>query len=222
MITLTFTGHAREVLDEMRELLGSQTPKGEWKNVGAQVPANIPTDPALLDAMKSAVITEAPKADIPAGAVVQAVVVEPFTPTGISVNVVTAEEPKRKRRTKAEIEAEKAANITATPEDRVDPEVEAQDAADEAAETEQTDDAPKVFGRDDVRSRMTTLLGLMPGNEAEKYQKFAALATPIFNAVLGTPPDGETWRIGLIADNADHFALLCEGFDIAIRGASNV
>lgn len=202
MITLTFTGHAREVLDEMRELLGSQTPKGEWKNVGAQVPANIPTDPALLDAMKSAVITEAPKAEFAP---------EPQT-----------EEPKRKRRTKAEIEAEKTANISATPEDRVDPEVEAQDAADEAAETEQTDDAPKVFGRDDVRSRMTTLLGLMPGNEAEKYAKFASLATPIFNAVLGNPPDGENWRIGLIADNAEHFALLCEGFDAVIRGASNV
>ena len=201
MITLTFTGHAREVLDEMRELLGSQTPKGEWKNVGAQVPANIPTDPALLDAMKSAVVTEAPKAE--------------FAPEP------QAEEPKRKRRTKAEIEAEKLANISATPEDRVDPEVEAQDAADEAAETERTDVAPKVFSRDDVRSRMTTLLGLMPGNEAEKYAKFASLATPIFNAVLGTPPDGENWRIGLIADNAEHFALLCEGFDAVIRGASN-
>lgn len=159
--------------------------------------------------------------DIPAGSVIQAVVVEPFTPTGISVNVVTAEEPKRKRRTKAEIEAEKTANISATPEDRVDPEVEAQDAADEAAETEKVDEATKVFGRDDVRSRMTTLLGLMPGNEAEKYAKFASLATPIFNAVLGTPPDGENWRIGLIADNAEHFALLCEGFDAVIRGASN-
>lgn len=139
----------------------------------------------------------------------------------VEEKVAPVEEPKRKRRTKAEIEAEKTANITATPEHRVDPETEAQDAADEAAETEQPDEATKVFSRDDVRSRMTLLLGLMPGNEAEKYAKFASLATPIFNAVLGNPPDGENWRIGLIADNAEHFALLCEGFDAVIRGANN-
>ena len=203
MITLTFTGPAHEVLDEMEFLL-----------------RGLPRAPQVPTNTKPETVGETP---VPEGATIQTIVVEPFTPTGISVNVVTtqAEEPKRKRRTKAEIEAEKTANITATPEHRVDPEVEAQDAADEAAETEPVGEAPKVFSRDDVRSRMTTLLGLMPGNEAEKYAKFASLATPIFNAVLGTPPDGENWRIGLIADNADHFALLCEGFDIAIRGASN-
>ena len=43
-----------------------------------------------------------------------------------------------------------------------------------------------------------------------------------FNAVLGNPPSGvDSWRIGLVDDNAEHFALLCEGFDAVIRGASN-
>lgn len=202
-VKIEFFGSAEEVLHDMKAILRSQDLKIEWKIVGDKIPTDKqPVVDTGGDAYKAA-------AEVLYGT------------TAVEEKVAPTEEPKRKRRTKAEIEAEKAANITATPEHRVDPEVEAQDAADEAAETEQTDDAPKVFSRDDVRSRMTTLLGLMPGNEAEKYQKFAALATPIFNAVLGTPPDGENWRIGLIADNADHFALLCEGFDIAIRGASN-
>lgn len=198
MITLTFTGPAHEVLDEMITMLRAHTSAPEVQSQ--------PQEPAACAQEAKSIVLVYDEADE------RPPVEEKTTPV---------EEPKRKRRTKAEIEAEKTANISATPEHRVDPEVEAQDAADEAAETEQADEATKVFSRDDVRSRMTTLLGLMPGNEAEKYQKFAALATPIFNAVLGTPPDGETWRIGLIADNADHFALMCEGFDIAIRGASN-
>jgi hypothetical protein len=198
MIELKFTGPAHEVLDEMLTMLRAHASAPE---VGLQLAPAV----ACAQEAKSILATYDEADERPP----------------VEEKAAPVEEPKRKRRTKAEIEAEKTANISATPEDRVDPEVEAQDAADEAAETASIDEAPKIFSRDDVRSRMTTLLGLMPGNEAEKYAKFASLATPIFNAVLGNPPDGENWRIGLIADNAEHFALLCEGFDIAIRGASN-
>lgn len=102
---------------------------------------------------------------------------------------VEAEAPKRRGRPpKSEPAPAPAPNITATPEHRVEPEVEAQDEADEAAEVE----VSVEYAAEDLRAAM--------GSYSQKFGMDAALADGphIFNTALGQPPEGG-WRLSVAA-----------------------
>lgn len=83
-------------------------------------------------------------------------------------------------------------NISAQPEARVDPEVEAQDEADEAAEVAAAAPANEVVTPETLRAEM--------GAYAQKFGMDAALAdgTAIFTNALGPAPDGG-WKLSVVA-----------------------
>ena len=91
-----------------------------------------------------------------------------------------------------------AANISANPEDRQDPENPedaAQDAADEQAEVDAGRDAENPLTLDDLREAMNALVEKKGMPEVQK-------AGPgIFEKALGKPPAGETaWKLSLLSD----------------------
>lgn len=104
------------------------------------------------------------------------------------------EKTTRKRRTKAEIEADKAAQEQAA--NAADPAAQAQDAADEKAEVDAGRDPAKPLTRDDVKSAM-----------AKYVQNYGMPATQedgpkIFREALGAPPEGETfWKLSLVPED---------------------
>lgn len=83
------------------------------------------------------------------------------------------EKPKRKRRTKAEMvaeieaKAEEAPLISAEPENRVNPEDEALDAADEAFETEEIKETVAPLTHDDVRRVLNEYVALYGLDKAQ-------------------------------------------------------
>lgn len=92
--------------------------------------------------------------------------------------------------------AEKAEprNISASPEDRVNPEDEAQDKADEAAEVEAARDPENPLTVDDLRSVMGKYVEAhgMPATQED--------GPAIFKSALGNPPAGEeSWKLSLVA-----------------------
>lgn len=95
-----------------------------------------------------------------------------------------------------ELAAEKAEprNISASPEDRVNPEDEAQDKADEAAEVEAARDPENPLTVDDLRSVMGKYVEAhgMPATQED--------GPAIFKSALGNPPAGEeSWKLSLVA-----------------------
>lgn len=95
-----------------------------------------------------------------------------------------------------ELAAEKAEprNISASPEDRVNPEDEAQDKADEAAEVEAARDPENPLTVDDLRSVMGKYVEAhgMPATQED--------GPVIFKSALGNPPAGEeSWKLSLVA-----------------------
>lgn len=87
-----------------------------------------------------------------------------------------------------------ARNISASPENRVNPEDEAQDKADEAAEVEAARDTENPLTVDDLRSVMGKYVEAhgMPATQED--------GPAIFKSALGNPPAGEeSWKLSLVA-----------------------
>lgn len=130
----------------------------------------------------------------------------------------SAEEPaRRRRRTKAEMEAARAAEAApniSTGGERVDPENPedaAQDAADEAAEVAATRDPAKPLTLEDVRACMAKYVNTygMPATQEDGVE--------ILLGVLGKPPAGETaWRSSLIPDDQDTYAKVVAAWKTAL------
>ena len=97
-------------------------------------------------------------------------------------------EPKKTRAKKTE----PAPNISTAPEARVDPEVEAQDEADEAAEVAASAPASEVVTAEMLRAEM--------GAYAQKFGMDAALAdgSKVFTDALGQAPEGG-WKLSVVA-----------------------
>lgn len=118
-------------------------------------------------------------------------------PEATGPNVVTppAEEPKAKRGRKPKEEA--PANISTTPENRVDPENPEdakQDAADEAAEADAGRDPEQPVTVEDLKAAMSAYVTKhgMDAVQADGVQ--------IFKSALGEPPAGNPhWKMSLVA-----------------------
>jgi hypothetical protein len=101
-------------------------------------------------------------------------------------------------------------NISAAPEHRVDPEVEAQDAADEAAEvaTQQV----KELTAEDLRAVMGQYVTAFGLAEAQ------ADGPKLFADALGTPPPGsEMWSVTLASKNQDTLAKAIVAWNAAVE-----
>jgi hypothetical protein len=161
-------------------------------------------------------------ADLPTARELPVAPEQPVTFTGdteVQTGGTTTEAPKRERgkpapgrarRTKEEIAEDEAAdkadaeaaaargNISTDPENRVDPEddpeVQAQDAADEQAEVDANRDAEAPLTVEDLKAVMS-----------QYVEKFGMPATQedgvkIFADAIGTPPAGEAaWKMTLVA-----------------------
>lgn len=104
-------------------------------------------------------------------------------------HAATIEALKERADEKAEIR-----NISTSPEDRTNPEDEAQDKADEAAEVEAARDTENPLTVDDLRSVMGKYVEAhgMPATQED--------GPAIFKSALGNPPAGEeSWKLSLVA-----------------------
>ena len=146
--------------------------------------------------------------------------------------------PGRARRTKEEIAEDEAADaaeaatsetgddtaetearsISRDPENRVSPEdtaeADAQDAADEAAEVEDTRKDETPLTRDDVKAAMTGYVNTygLPATQED--------GPKLIGSALGKPPKGEEyWKLSLIPDDQDALRKVVEAFKGAL--ASN-
>lgn len=117
-------------------------------------------------------------------------------PTSVDGVAPPAEEPKARRGRKTKEEA--PANISAQPENRVDPENPedtAQDQADEQAETDANRDPDAPLTAEDLKKAMSAYV-----------EKFGMPATQsdgvgILKAALGEPPAGQpSWRVSLVVE----------------------
>ena len=124
-------------------------------------------------------------------------------PASAPVEEVAEKAPAKRGRKAKEADPEpEARNISANPENRVDPaqaEADAkQDAEDEAAEVEAKRDPKKPLTVEDVRNAMTayvTAYGLPATQEDGPL---------IFTEALGAPPAGESyWKLSLLPDDQD-------------------
>lgn len=123
--------------------------------------------------------------------------------------------PTRSRKAKEEPVKETAGqpNISADPENRIDPanpEDEAQDAADEAADTETARDPAKPFTLEDVKAAVMKYV--------IKFELPAAQqdGVGIFGSVLGTPPAGQDyWKMSIIPDDPDAYAKCVAAWEAA-------
>lgn len=147
---------------------------------------------------------------------------EPTLTLGEAIRAEEAkEEPKpepakkRGRPPKAEpapepVAAEPTPNISAQPENRIDPEVEAQDAADEAAEVAAT--PAKELTAEDLRAVMGRYVNTFGMAEAQ------ADGPKLFADALGTPPDGaEMWSVTLASRSQDTLAKAIAAWDAAVK-----
>jgi len=123
---------------------------------------------------------------------------------------VKAEAPKRGRAKKAEPAApEPQANISTEPENRVDPEAEAQDAADEAAEVAAT--PAKELTSEDLRAVAGQYIALYGIDGAQ------ADGPSIFTDALGSPPDGaDMWNITLASKSPETLAKAVAAWEAAV------
>lgn len=117
-------------------------------------------------------------------------------PTSADGVAPPAEEPKARRGRKPKEEA--PANISAQPENRVDPENPedaAQDQADEQAETDTGRDPDAPLTAEDLKAAMSAYV--------EKFGMPAAQSdgVGVFKAALGEPPAGQPgWRVSLVVE----------------------
>lgn len=122
---------------------------------------------------------------------------------------------KRGRPPKAEpapepVAAEPTPNISEQPENRVDPDVEAQDAADEAAEVAAT--PAKELTAEDLRAVMGRYVNTFGLAEAQ------ADGPKLFADALGTPPDGaEIWSVTLASKSQETLAKAIAAWDAAVK-----
>lgn len=122
-----------------------------------------------------------------------AAAVQPTSADGVTL---PAEEPKARRGRKPKEEA--PANISAQPENRVDPENSddaAQDQADEQAETDTGRDPDAPLTAEDLKAAMSAYV--------EKFGMPAAQSdgVGVFKAALGEPPAGQPgWRVSLVVE----------------------
>lgn len=122
-----------------------------------------------------------------------AAAVQPTSADGVAP---PAEEPKARRGRKPKEEA--PANISAQPENRVDPENPedaAQDQADEQAETDTGRDPDAPLTAEDLKAAMSAYV--------EKFGMPAAQSdgVGVFKAALGEPPAGQPgWRVSLVVE----------------------
>ena len=142
-----------------------------------------------------------PSAPAPTGTLVVEVEDAPAAPAPVE-EVAEKAPAKRGRKAKEADPEPEARNISANPENRVDPAQEEadtkQDAEDEAAEVEAKRDPKKPLTVEDVRNAMTayvTAYGLPATQEDGPL---------IFTEALGAPPSGETyWKLSLLPDDQD-------------------
>lgn len=117
-------------------------------------------------------------------------------PTSADGVAPPTEEPKARRGRKPKEEA--PANISAQPENRVDPENPedtAQDQADEQAETDANRDPDAPLTTEDLKKAMSAYV--------EKFGMPAAQSdgVSVFKAALGEPPAGQPgWRVSLVGE----------------------
>jgi hypothetical protein len=125
---------------------------------------------------------------------------------------VKAEAPKRGRAKKAEPAApEPQANISTEPENRVDPEAEAQDAADEAAEVAEAAAAKQELTSEDLRAVAGQYIALYGIDGAQ------ADGPSIFTDALGSPPDGaDMWNITLASKSPETLAKAVAAWEAAV------
>ena len=143
----------------------------------------------------------------PAGSVVQ--VAQPDDPAPVAVVEPAKPEPVRRGRPKkAEPAPEPEPNISAQPEQRVDPEVEAQDDEDEAAEVVEA----AVLTAEDLRSMMGRYVNTFGLAEAQ------ADGPRLFADALGTPPEGASiWSVTLASKSQDTLVKAIAAWETAVK-----
>jgi hypothetical protein len=186
-----------EALKKRMALLGYAPPTTlVWKQVD-----NLAVDEALRDAMTHGT-----------GAVMATAEGVEHIPheTLLAPEPVKAEAPKRGRAKKAEPAApEPQPNISTEPENRVDPEAEAQDAADEAAEVAAT--PAKELTSEDLRAVAGQYIALYGIDGAQ------ADGPSIFTDALGSPPNGaEMWNITLASKSPETLAKAVAAWEAAV------
>lgn len=173
-----FGENAREALNELRALASGL----------ASGPASGLALPKTPEATKDEAVVDAQAAEASAAA------------AGATSQVDASEDkPKRTRRTKAEMEAAKAAEEQAAA--AGDPATQAQDAADQQAEVDANRDSDAPLTREDVKKAMAKYVQTygMPATQED--------GPKIFREALGAPPEGEPyWKLSLL-DEGDQVKL---------------
>lgn len=174
-----FGENATDALTELRVLAAALVPQGRAVEVSGSAQ---PVAVAEVQAAEAAASTEV------------------AAQTGAAQNSAQAGEPeKRKRRTKAEMEAAKAAEEQAAA--AGDPATQAQDAADQQAEVDANRNSDAPLTREDVKKAMAKYVQAygMPATQED--------GPKIFREALGAPPEGEPyWKLSLL-DEGDQVKL---------------